>query len=175
MNRRLGTFVLAAGAVGGVAVAVAPQHAWTVGRVLAGAVVLLVGAAILVAAGAVTRVDPALTSLDRPASAVIDPLEPQGLRDARRMLDRPHAPGAVPPEVWRRLRQAARLRLAEAGVDMDEPRDRDPARAMMSEETWRVLAASPSPGTVHQPRRVAAIVHRVLDDLDSTDRQRSSP
>ena len=174
MNRRIGTFVLAAGVVGGIACAVVPQHAWTIARVLAAAVVVLVGGAILVAAGSVTGVDPERGRLDRPAPSTVAPLEPHGLRDARRMLDRPHAPGAVPREVWERLRDAARARLQTVGLDLDTPTDRRAARGMMSAETWKLLASPPPTGSVQNPRRVAALVHRTLDDLESVPRNRST-
>lgn len=167
MNRRLVSFTLAAVVVAGVAMAIVPQHAWSIARVLAVAVAVLAGAAVLAAVGAVTGRDPEITALDRTVGGTAPPLDPHGLRDARRALGRPARPGAVPPPVWDRLRTAALLALAERGLDIDNPRTRVHARRLLKPATWDLLTTPPAPGGTTDPAIVAAVTNRVLDELES--------
>lgn len=167
MNRRILSFSLAAACVAGIAVAVVPQHAWSIARVAAATVTTLAGATVLVAVGTFTRHDPEHGALDRPSTGEVPPLDPHGLRDARRDLDHPTAPGSVPPVVRERLQAAAMLRLQAAGVDVGSGRSRDEARHLVSPGTWSLLSRPPTPGDRRDAGNVAAIVNHTLDDLDA--------
>lgn len=167
MNRRVGSFTLAAVVVGAAAVAVVPQHAWSIARVVAVAVAVLAGAAVLAAVGAVTGRDPEVTALDRTPGGTVSPLDPHGLRDARRDMDRPRHDHTVPRPVWERLRVAATLSLTERGLDLDNPRTRLRARRLLSTTTWDLITTPPPAGGTTAPEAVASIVNRTLDELDA--------
>lgn len=144
MNRRIVGFAAAAGVMAGVIVLVVPQHAVSVGRVAATTVAVLTGAVVLRAVAAVASVAPPGSILDRPPMAAVPPLDPHGLRDARRDLDRPTTPGRLPPAVHRRLVSVA----TQAGVTVDPP-----------------AAASASGRS--DAGSVAALVNRALDQIDA--------
>lgn len=177
MNRHLVAAAAAAVALAGGVILVVPQHAVSILRLFAGSVVVAAGALVLSAVAPYVAATPAETALDRTARRRVDTLDPHGLRDARRDLGRGAAPDGIPTEVWQRLRQLAELRVARAGLDPDvalavEPDAPDPARSRprLSAVTSALLASPPaaSPtGRAADPTRVAAVVHRVLDDLDT--------
>lgn len=167
MNRRIASFAIAAVAIAAAATAVFPQHAWSVVRVAAVAVAALAGAAVLAAVGAVTGRDPEVGALDRTPGRAAAPLDPHGLRDARRDLDRPRASGGIPRPVWERLRVAAVQALTERGLDLDNPRTRLHAPRALTPATWDLLATPPSTGGTADRAAVAAIVNRTLDELDA--------
>lgn len=177
MNRRLVAVATAALALAGGTIFVAPQHTVSVLRLFAGSVVVMAGALVLSAVAPYVAETPAETALDRTARRRVDTLDPHGLRDARRDLGRAAAPGGIPAEVWQRLRQLAELRAARAGLDPDviliaESDAPAPTRSRprLSAATSTLLASPPatSPtGRAADPTRIAAVVHRVLDDLDT--------
>lgn len=166
MTRRLGSFALAAVVVAGVVTAVFPQHAWSIARVAAVAVAALSGAVALAAVGALSADDPEPTALDRSSAGRPAALEPHGLRDARRDLDRVRHPGGLPRSVQQRLRVAAQTRLNDVGVDIENRSMRPAVRRMLSTDTWELLSTPPRPGGTADPDAVAVIVHRTLDELD---------
>ncbi len=147
MNRLILRYVLATAVGAGVLVAVLPQHAVSVVRLAAGTAVVLAASLVLRAVAPVVARHPTPTALDRRPSVGAPPLDPHGLRDARRDLDRPAAPGSVPPVIADRLASVA----ARAGQDLDVRR-----RA----------------GTTRDPAAVAAIVHRTLDRIGGPDDDR---
>jgi hypothetical protein len=108
---------LGAVALAGVAVAVAPQHALSVARLL---VATLVGCGTLVAVVELLRADleggaaaGPPSALDRPPAPPVRPMEPPGLAAARRALhQRATPPGALRPTP-EDLAAAARRVLAE--------------------------------------------------------------
>lgn len=115
---RWAPLALGAVAVAGVAVAVVPQHALSVARLL---VATLVGCGALVAVVELLRADlegeaAALPSaLDRPPAPPVRPMEPPGLAAARRALhQRATPPGALRPTP-EDVAAAARRVLAEPG------------------------------------------------------------
>jgi hypothetical protein len=99
---RCAPLALGAVALAGLAVAVVPQHAASITRLL---LATLVGCAALVAAVELLRVDldaaagtAAPSALDRPPAPPLRPMEPPGLAAARRALhQRATPPGAVRP------------------------------------------------------------------------------
>lgn len=170
MNRRITASLLAAVVVGGSVTAAVPQHAASIGRVLAVAVVVVTGGLLLGAVGPFVARDPARTALDAVPRTGAPPLDPHGLRDARRDLDRPSQAGSLPRPVWERLIAASRLQLHAAGLDHEDPHaaawlEGLPAR------TRRLLATPPPAGFDRDPAAAAAIVHRTLDDLTTLDRR----
>lgn len=109
---------LGAVALAGVTVAVVPQHALSVVRLL---VATLVGCGTLVAVVELLRADleggaaAPPSALDRPPAPPVRPMEPPGLAAARRALhQRATPPGAVRPTP-EDLAAAARRVLAEHG------------------------------------------------------------
>lgn len=168
MNRRISSIALAAGVVGGVAATVVPQHAVSIARVLATAVAAVAGGLLLGAVGTFVSRDAPRTGLDSMPKTGAPPLDPHGLRDARRDLSRPCAEGSVPRPVWDRLVVQARMRFHDIGHELDPASletlaDRLPAR------TLRFLAAPPPHGDHCDPASTADLVHRTLDDLSSLD------
>lgn len=169
-NRRILAHLLAAVAVGGSASALVPQHTLTISRVLAVAVVGLTGGLLLATVGRFVAAEPPRTSLDSLPRSGAPPLDPHGLRDARRDLDRPAAPGSLPAPVWERLSVAFRMHLHAQGVDPTSPAGVAAAGARLRPETWELLSASPASGFARDRAGAAAIVHRTLDDLVALDR-----
>ena len=151
MNRRIGAAVLAAAIVGGLGCLLLPQHAASIVRLAAVTVAVHAGGLVLRAVAPVVGREPERTALDHTPVSGAKPLDPHGLRDARRDLDRPAPPGALPAPV--------RERLLAIHADRDGGRSRLPASLR-----------SPAPGTVRAQRdasAVATLVHRILDDLES--------
>lgn len=161
MNRQLVSIGLAAAVVWGVAVALVPQHAVTALRVVLVAAVLVVGTSVLAAIGAVTRHERRRTPLDAAASGPAPSLDPQGLRDARRDLGRPHAEGRLPIPVWNQLQAVAALRTGTS-----TRRGRAADRTPLSAESTALLRTRPPAGAARHPAAVATIVHDFLDDLE---------
>ena len=160
---------------GGIAVAVVPQHAGSIGRLLVGSVV---ACGALVAVVAVARGEAA----GRSATAAPSPLEvapsppvpaigAPGLASARRALTgQATGEGEVPltPAAWERLAVVAVVGFARRGIDIDNPTTREAARRSVSPAVWSALTTPPSvagrrPAT---PEAVAAAVNRVLDEVD---------
>lgn len=147
MNRRIVVTAAAAAVVSGLLIVLLPQHTASLVRVAAATVAVLTAALVLTAVGPVVARDPQPTALDHVPTAGARPLDPHGLRDARRDLDRPTAPGSVPPAVRARLVEVLRSR----GVrDADLPVE---------------LTRTPPAGSGRDPAGVARIVHRVLDSV----------
>ncbi|MDE0805075.1 MAG: hypothetical protein OSA99_17345 [Acidimicrobiales bacterium] len=153
MNRRIAAAVLAAGVVGGLCCLALPQHAASIVRLVATAVAVYTGGLVLRAVAPVVAREPELTALDHVPATGATPLDPHGLRDARRDLDRPTAPGTLPASV--------RDRLVDIHAVRSDGRAETPT-----------LLVSPAAGTAtgaqRDPAAVARLVHRILDDLDST-------
>lgn len=148
MNRRIAATTATAVLLWGIVAVLVPQHAVSAGRVVAAAVAVMTGALVLGAVGATAGRELPENELDLRPRSPLSPLDPHGLRDARRDLGRPHAAGSVPIAVWERL--VASLR------------DRDALDA----RTQRLLSARPPAGTQRDPAAVAAAVHRTLDAFD---------
>jgi len=116
---RCAPLALGAIALAGVAVAVVPQHAASIARLLAATIV---ACAALVAAVELLRADLDVagattppSALDRPPAAPMRPMEPPGLAAARRSLhQRATPPGALRPTP-EEVAAAARLVLDELG------------------------------------------------------------
>ena len=159
MNRRIAAAVLAAAVVGGLGCLALPQHAASIVRLAAAAVAVYTGGLVLGAVGPVVGREPERTALDHTPATGATPLDPHGLRDARRDLDRPAAPGSLPPAVRDRLLE---VHAAQAGA-----RDGVPT----------ILRAPPTTpaGARRDPAAAARLVHRVLDDLDSTPARTGAP
>ena len=175
MNRRIAGSAAAAAVLIGIVLVVVPPHAWSAVRVCATAVVVVTGALVLLAVAPAVHREPRASALDRRASTGAPPLDPHGLRDARRDLDRPAAVDALPRPVWDRLTVAAALRLQHLGVDPDTGRGREQLAALLRADTARLLSAAPRPGDDRRPARVAALVHRTLDELDALARPHGAP
>lgn len=175
MNRRLLSIVIATALLAGLAIAIVPQHALTIVRVGAVTVVAVAGALVLIAIAALGDADAPSTALDRPRTDGAPPLDPHGLRDARRDLDRPRVDGSIPTAVWERLIVATALRMQSLGIDIDSPRTRVEAQRRLRATTWNLLITPPLPGTVRDPAAVAAVVHRTLDELESLDQPTGAP
>lgn len=150
MNRRIAAAALAAAVVGGLGCLVLPQHAASIVRLAAATVAVYTGGLVLVAVAPVVGREPERTALDHTPATGATPLDPHGLRDARRDLDRPAPPGTLPAAVRERLLD---VHVARAGSDHPVP---------------DLLLAAPTTGTVRRdPAAVARLVHRLLDDLES--------
>lgn len=151
MNRRIAAAALAAAIVGGLACLALPQHAASIIRLAAATVAVHTGGLVLVAVAPVVSREPERTALDHTPATGAPPLDPHGLRDARRDLDRPAAAGVLPAAVRDRL-----LEVYGTRTNDDRP-------------VPDVLRPAPTTGTVRRdPAAVARLVHRFLDDLDST-------
>lgn len=170
MNRRILASVCGVACVGGVLVLVVPQHALSIGRLGATTAAVMVGALVLGAVGPFVSRPVPTTGLDVEQSAGATPLDPHGLRDARRDLDLPAAPGRPPTAVRDRLVLAATMRLQAVGVDLDDPRSRPRAEEHLAAETWRVLTEPAPSGSVRASRPSATLTERILDELDALDR-----
>lgn len=78
----------------------------------------------------------------------------------------------MPRDVLRMLRPLIVTALQRQGVDPEDARGREAARRLLSPLCWAVLAGRPRSGLAGLPtdlpdrRRVAELVHRVLDELD---------
>lgn len=151
MNRRIGTVLVAAVVIGGVLVAGLPQHAASIARVLATAVAVLTGTMVLRAVAPVVAREPMWTALDRRPRLGAPALDPHGLRDARRDLDRPAPAGSVPAAVAARLHAMA----GRAGVTVQVPGE--------------VPGDGAGPAT-RDPAGVARRVSRLLDTIDRPPR-----
>ncbi|WP_436793334.1 hypothetical protein [Actinospongicola halichondriae] len=147
MNRRIVAAALAATVVGGAVTVFIPQHATSVVRLLAVSVAVVAGALVLAAVGPVVAREPDTSELDHLPAVGAKPLDPHGLRDARRDLDRPAAPGSLPP--------AVRDRLVEALTTRGRHDVLPPA-----------VSVATSSAPVRDPSNAAAIVHRILDDVE---------
>ena len=150
---------------GGVAVVIVPQHAAAITSVAAATVVVVLAAVALVIMGPLTEREVPITELDVAEAGSAVPLDPPGLRDARRDLAAATR-GPVPGVVWERLVVAAVLRLQRRGIDVDSPHTRQQGRALLRPETWQLLTTTPRRGGRSQPVAVAAVVHHTLDELD---------
>jgi len=161
--RRLASVAAAAAAIAGAAAVVVPQHAASLASLAAGTVAVVAAIFLVVLAGPLVSAAPSGSTLavggERAAPA---PLDPQGLRDARRDLSSP-AGAALPAPVHRRLRAAAERRLAAHGVDLD---DAVRAPGLLGATTWRQLAEPAAPRTGTDRAAVASATARILDDLD---------
>lgn len=79
---------------------------------------------------------------------------------------------AMPAEVQRMLRPLVVTALQRQGIDPDDARDRAAARTLLSPPTWAVLTGPPHGplgrllGLPPARGHVAALVHRVMDDLE---------
>lgn len=138
MNRRLFAASLAAAALAGAGAALVPQHAASL-VLLASGTVVVAAVFLLVLAGPLVTGERPVSALDVVPGAGAAPLDPHGLRDARRDLAVRHVPGLLPPPVHDRL--------AAAGVLPASP--------------------PPPPGTTVDRDAAAALVHRVLDGPDA--------
>lgn len=147
MNRRIVVALMATSVMGGVVVVFLPQHATSIARLGATTVAALTAALVLAAVGPVVARDPEPTALDHLSPVGASPLDPHGLRDARRDLDRPTAPGGVPPAVRDRLLECI---------------ETSPHRIPIPP----VLARTPAAGSGRDPVGVAAIVNRILDEVE---------
>lgn len=139
MIRRLGSAALAAVALAGMVAVVVPQHAASLVLLSAGTLVVVAAAFLLVLAGPLVTADRPTTALDVEPAAGVPPLEPQGLRDARRDLATWATPGSLPAPV--------RRRLLAAGVDLPSFDDADA-----------------STGPTSDAAAVAVLVDRLLDE-----------
>jgi hypothetical protein len=139
MTRRLLSASIAAVALAGAGAAVVPQHAASLVLVASGTVVVVAAVFLLVLAGPLVTSERPVSALDVAPGAGAAPLDPHGLRDARRDLAARHAPGSLPPPVHDRL--------AAAGVVPASP--------------------PPAPGTAVDRTAAAALVHHVLDRPDA--------
>jgi hypothetical protein len=157
VNHRITAALLAAVVVGGSVTAAVPQHAATIGRVVAVAVVVVTGGLLLGAVGPFVARDPARTALDALPRTGAPPHDPHGLRDARRDLDRPSHAGSLPRPVWDRLVAASLLQPHAGALDK------------VPLPTRQLLATPPPAGFDRDPATAAAIVHRTLDDLTTLD------
>lgn len=147
MNRRIATVLAAAVVLAGAVMIVLPQHAATAARVSAATVAVLTGTLVLGAVAAIAGRAPVESALDHPPTTGVAPLDPHGLRDARRDLGRPGATGQLPPVVWDRLTRARPV-------------------GRLPDDVERLLAAPPGHGQHRDPAAVAAVVHRVLDSYE---------
>lgn len=152
MNRRIGLAAMAALAMAGLVIVLIPQHATSVLRLAAATVTAITAGLVLAAVGPVVAREPTTSALDQLPATVVPPLEPHGLRDARRDIDRPTAPGSVPPSVRRRL------------VDVLH------ARGVSDADLPVQLTAVPPAGSGRDPEGVARIVNQVLDAADQGTR-----
>lgn len=175
MNRRITASSVAAVVLLGAVLVAVPQHGWSAARVLAASVVVVTGALVLLAIGPAVQREPPTGALDQVPTPGVPPLDPHGLRDARRDLGRPTSPASVPSDVWDRLVVAATLRLHEIGVDVTTQRGLDQLGRLLRPATAELLASVPPAGTGRDPARVAAVVHRTLDELDSLARPIGAP
>lgn len=145
MNRRIAVAALAGAVVSGLVVVVLPQHATSIVRVGASTVTAIAAALVIAAVAPVVAREPTTSALDHVPTPGASPLDPQGLRDARRDIDRPTAPGSVPSAVRRRLVEALRVR----GL----PDERLPA----------ILTDEPRPGSGRDAPAVSQLVNEILD------------
>ncbi len=152
MNRRIGLAALAAMAVTGVVIVLLPQHAVSLVRIGATTVTVTSAGLVLAAVGPVVAREPETSALDQLPATGVPPLEPHGLRDARRDLDRPTAPGSVPAAVRRRLLDALHAR-GVADADLPQP-----------------LTAVPPAGSGRDPAGVARVVNEILDTAEQGPR-----
>lgn len=136
MNRRLRAAAVAAAALASATATVLPQHAASLVLLAAGTVVVVAAAFLLVLAGPLVAAPRPATALDVAPGAGAPPLDPQGLRDARRDLASRHAPGSLPAPVHDRLVAAGVLPAPDG---------------------------SPPPGTAVDAATASALVHRLLD------------
>lgn len=139
MNRRLLSASIAAAALTGVGMAVVPQHAASLVLLASGTVVVVAAVFLLVLAGPLVTAERPVSALDVVPGVGAAPLDPHGLRDARRDLAVRHAPGSLPLPVHDRLAAAGAL----------------PA------------SPPPLPGTTVDRVSTAALVHQVLDGPDA--------
>ncbi len=142
-----------------------PQHAASLAALAAATVVVVLAVVALVVVAPLAERDIPITELDVVDAGGAVPLDPPGLRDARRdvaALTR----GPVPGVVWERLVVAAVLRLQRRGIDIDSPHTRHQGQALLRPETWQLLTTTPPRGGRSQPAAVAPVVHRTLDELD---------
>lgn len=151
MNRRIASVGVGSVAVAAALVVVVPQHAASIVRLLAATVAVVAGGLVLASVAPVASRHPDESELDRTPIRTVAPLDPHGLRDARRDLDRPAAAGSLPTPVRERLVTAVGVRSQQLGIDIDSP----------------IPAAAATAATRRDPVAVARIVHRTLDDLDS--------
>lgn len=164
MNRRIHASLLAATVIGGALTSAVPQHAASIMRTLAVAVVVVTGALLLGAVGPFVARERPRTAVDALPTSGAPPLDPHGLRDARRDLDRPSRPGSLPAPVWDRLVVASRMRFHALGIDAGS------VESGLRPETWRLLSTPPAAGFDRDPATTAAVVHRTLDELAALDR-----
>lgn len=109
MIRRLGSAALGSIALAGAVAAAVPQHAASLALLAAGTLVVVAAAFVLLLAGPLVMGERPHTALDVSPAPGAPPLEPHGLRAARRDLEAPIGVGSLPP--------AVRDRLAAAGLD----------------------------------------------------------
>lgn len=169
MNRRLAGVAAAAVVLAGAVSVVVPQHALSASRVLAVTIAVIAGALVLGAVAPLVSQDPPRTAFDARPRGEARPLDPHGLRDARRDLGRPARAGDLPAPVFERLRVAAALRTEQLGFDPEDPRAWHALERRLGPDTWRRLAVRPAPGPVSDRSATAAIVHRTLDELTLID------
>jgi hypothetical protein len=162
VSRRLWSAAAAAAAVAGVATAVVPQHAASLASLAVATVAVVAALFLLVLTGPFVTARPAVAFGGVTERGAPAPLDPQGLRDARRALSA-RGDGALPAAVQRRLAAAAERRLAALGVDLDDP-ERGPA--VLGRASWRRLVAPPATGAASDPVSAAATAAAILDDLD---------
>ncbi len=78
----------------------------------------------------------------------------------------------LPPEVLRLMQPVVLGALEREGYHLDDESHRETLPELLGPETWSLLMAEPPPWRpwyyMKRPseRRVADLVHRVLDDLD---------
>lgn len=169
MNRRIVASAAAATVIGALLIVVLPQHAASIVRLAAATVAVVAGGLVLLAVAPVASQTPTESALDRAPTRLVAPLDPHGLRDARRDLDRPGSAAALPVALWERIVVATVLRMQRLGIDVDSPRTRDEARALLTPATWHLITSRPAPAATgrRDPEAVAGVVHRTLDELDS--------
>jgi hypothetical protein len=160
--RRLASAAAAAAALAGAGAAIFPQHVASVAVLAAATVAVVAAAFLLVLAGPVVSARPEPWPRSSAPAHIAPPLDPHGLRDARRDLAA-RRDGMLPPAVRRRLQAAADRRLAHLGTTLDDGR----VSGLLSAATVEQLTTGPgAPTGPGDATAVAAIAHRLLDDLD---------
>lgn len=108
MIRRVGSTVVAAVAVAGLASVIVPQHAASLAALAAATVAAVTAALVLVATGPLVAARPPAWPGLRPDTRAAPPLDPQGLRDARRAVAAHVRAGADPCDLLDPARSTAR-------------------------------------------------------------------
>jgi hypothetical protein len=172
-----GHVAAAAVMIGGLLVVALPQHGPSIGRL----VVVTIAAAAGLHALAVNTPEGSATGwlgspFDRASRAGRWPLGSDEIQRIRSKLSGRRQPigngPPLPPDALRLLQPLIRVALERAGLDPDDEAGLESVRARLSPLTWAVLTSDPmTPPDWYRtrrpdPRRVAEVAHRVLDELD---------